>query len=139
MDIEKLVEDGAMSATELKVGDWVVFDMKIGQIKKLEEFDEFSDGMFSTSGRLADRFRPLTLRNKRIAETMDHYYRSLNEIDGERGFNYPDISRHFSQMTLNAIDGPDSEKMFEGAQSFVRRARDYERVIDGVHLFRRSR
>lgn len=128
-----------MSNTEFKEGDWVVFDMKIGQIKKLGKYDEFSDGMFSTSGVLANRFRPLTLRNKRIAETMDYYYDSLKEIDGERGFNYPDISRHFCKMTLDAIDGSDHEKMFEGAQSFVRRARDYERVIDGVRLFRSAR
>jgi hypothetical protein len=128
-----------MSGTELKEGDWVVFDMKIGQIKKLGEFDEFSDGMFSTSGRLMDKFRPLNLRNKRIAETMEYFYRSLNKIDGERGFNYPDISRHFSQLTLDAIDGPDSEQMFDRAQDFVRRARKYKDTIDGVRLFRSAR
>lgn len=127
-----------MKKTTFKEGDWVVFDMKIGQIKKLDEFDEFSDGMFSTSGRLRDRFRPLTLRNKRIAETMDYYYNELRKIDGERRFNYPDIAWHFSQLTLDIIDGPDNENMFNGAQDFVRRARNYERLIDGVRLFGRA-
>lgn len=41
-----------------KVGDWVVFDLKVGQIMEIRgEIQEFSDGHFRTSGRLAGRFR----------------------------------------------------------------------------------
>lgn len=122
---------------EVKEGDWVVFDMRVGQIKRIHdnEFPEFSDGTMNTSGRIADRCRPLTLRNKRIAENFDYYYNSLREIDGERGFNYPDIHRYFSQLALDAIDADDHEKMFDQAQAFVMAARDHTPTIDGVSLF----
>lgn len=121
-------------------GDWVVFDLRVGQIKKIHDgkYQEFSDGHIGTSGRIADRCRPLTLRNKAITETVEYYYKSLKEIDGETGFNYPDISNYFSQIALDAIDGEDHKEMFSRAQAFVRAARDYERIIDGVRLFRRS-
>lgn len=124
---------------DVNVGDWVVFDLRVGQITKIHdnEFPEFSDGSIRTSGRIADRCRPLTLRNKRIVESFDYYYRDLRKIDGEAGFNYPDISTYFAQLALDAIDGEDNEKMYDQAQAFVREARDYKRTIDGVRLFRR--
>lgn len=126
---------------DVKVGDWVVFDLRVGQIKSIHdnEFPEFSDGSINTSGRIADRCRPLTLRNKRITEAVDYYYNELRKIDGEGGFNYPDISSYFSQLALDAIDGEDHEKMYERAIEFVRAARDYKPTIDGVRLFRRRR
>ena len=124
---------------EFKEGDWVVFDLAVGQVKKNDgKFQEFSDGHLNTSGQLADRFRPLTLRNKAIIESVDFYYKSLREIDGERGFNYPDISRYFAQVARDAIDGEDREDMLKPASDFVRAARDYTKVIDGVRLFRRA-
>lgn len=125
---------------EWKTGDWVVFEMKIGQIKELrgEGHASFSDGFCETSGKLEDRFRPLTLRNKRIAETFDIYYRRLRGIDGEVGFNYPDISSYFSELALRAIDDENSEESYELANQFVRYARDYKPVIQGIPLFRRK-
>jgi hypothetical protein len=122
-----------------KSGDWVTFDLSIGQIKELRDGGEsFSDGSFETSGRLADRFRPLTLRNKRIVEWFDYHYNELRKIDGEAGFSYPDIHRHFAELALNAIDaGPTAEKPFyKQATEFVRAARDYGPSIQGVRLFR---
>src|SRR5690242_4509095 len=94
-----------------KVGDWVVYDMKIGQIKELREdgFQSFSDGWCEHSGALMDGFRPLTLRSKRIVETFDIYYNRLRKLPGEVGFNYPDIHRYFTQLTLQAIDGDDKD------------------------------
>jgi hypothetical protein len=122
-----------------KVGDWAVFDRDIVQIKEIRETGgcEVSEGTFSTFGMLIDRLRPLTLRNKRTIEYFDYYYRQLSKLRGERGFNYPDISRHFSQLALNAMDGDEKDDApFEAAREFVRRARDYEPMIDGIHLFR---
>lgn len=124
--------------TDWKAGDWVVFEMTIGQIKSVEPYVAFSDGFFEHSGRLLDRFRPLTLRNKRIVETFDIYYERLRELDGNAGFNFPDISQYFSNLALDAIDGDEAaeRKAYDRALAFVRDARDYKPVIDGVGLFR---
>lgn len=122
-----------------KVGDWVIHDLSIGQIKKLHDdgCPSFSDGTFETSGRnIADRFRPLTLRNKSIVETFDALYKRLNEIDGNAGFNFPDIFSYFAHMAREAIDGQDNKTMYDKAQEFVRDARDYKPTIQGVRLFR---
>lgn len=120
-------------------GDWVVFDRAVGQIKEMREDGSasFSDGWFETSGRLVDRFRPLTLKNKRIVEWFDAVYDRLREIDGEAGFNYPDISRHFSSMALSAIDTDgEGKEFYDKANEFVAAARDYKPLIQGVQLFR---
>ena len=123
---------------EWKAGDWVVYDLRVGQITEITEdgYPRFSDGHIGTSGNLFDRFRPLTLRNKSIVETFEIIYKRLNEIDGERGFNYPDISSYFAHMAREAIDGKDHDKMYDKAQEFVRDARDYKPIIQGVRLFR---
>jgi hypothetical protein len=124
---------------DMDVGDWVTHDLSFGQIKKID-YDEgmaiFSDGSFETSGRLLERFRPLTLKNKRIVETMNIYYNRLKEIDGDAGFNYPDIHSYFSKLARDAIDAADPADAFELAQQFVRSARSYTPTIDGVKLFR---
>lgn len=125
--------------TEWKAGDWAVFEKDIVQIKEIREGGgcSVSDGSCETSGNLLERLRPLTLRNKRITEWFAWHYRELNKIRGERGFNYPDISRHFAGLALLAIDGPDDAKApFEYAQAFIRAARDYTPEIQGVQLFR---
>jgi hypothetical protein len=86
---------------------------------------------------LLDRLRPLTLRNKRIIEWFDWHYNELRKLRGEGGFNYPDISRYFSNQALQAIDKADNDKTpFDEAQDFVRQARDYKPVIQGIQLFR---
>lgn len=59
------------------VGDWVVLDMDVGQIKTSYADDcfSFSDGWSETSGsRIHERFRPLTLRSKRIVEHFKGNY-----------------------------------------------------------------
>ena len=123
-----------------KAGDWVTYDLDVGQIKEVRDGGcaTVSNGHVEMSGVIADRFRPLTLRNKCIVETFDIYYRRLRNIDGEAGFNYPDIHRYFSHLALMAIDDDteESKKFHELAQDFAREARDYKAVIHGVRLFR---
>lgn len=122
-----------------KVGDWVIFDLSVGQIKELRDNDyaSFSDGSFKTCGRLVDRFRPLTLRNKQIVENFDIYYNRLLEIDGEDGFNYPRISQYFAQLAIDAIDGEENNKEpYNKANQFISDAREYKPLIQGVSLFR---
>lgn len=129
------------TAPQFKAGDWVVFDLRVGHVRESKgDWDEFSDGTITTSGRLQDRFRPLTLRNKVIAETFDYYYRQLNEIDGNAGFNYPDISQHFAHLALDAMDAneDDAGQSYDAAAQFVSDARDYKPEIQGIALFRRK-
>lgn len=122
-----------------KVGDWAIFDRNIVQIKKTGEYYEVSDGSFTTSGNLSDRLRPLTLRNKATAEWFDWHYDELRKMRGSGGFNYPDISRYFTDMMLQAIDGPEKDRApFDEAQEFLKQARDYVPVISGIQLFREA-
>lgn len=126
-----------MTKLNWKAGDWAVFDLDIVQIKKVDPYVEVSTGTISTSGKLLDRLRPLTLRNKATIETFDYYYNELRKMRGERGFNYPDISRLFCDLALQAMDGAEDDKEpYDQVQAFVRDARDYKPVIHGVHLFR---
>jgi len=132
-----------MSA-DIKKGDWVVYDLKIGQVMAIRAEDygevvEFSDGFIRTSGvRLKEHLRPLTLRNKVIVQSVDHMYERLRKMDGNAGFNFPDISSYFSNLALDAIDGgqPEERAAYDKAQQFLRAAEDYQKVIDGVRLFR---
>jgi len=129
-----------MSDLNWKVGDWAVFDREIVQIKEIRDEGgcTVSDGTCGTSGMLLDRLRPLTLRNKSTIEYFAYYYRQLSTIDGEGGFNFPDISRHFSSLALRAMDGPEEDKApYAEAQDFFKMAREYVPVIQGVSLFRR--
>jgi hypothetical protein len=129
--------EATMAKLNWKAGDWAVFDLDIVQIKQVEPYAEVSNGMTSTSGNLIDRLRPLTLRNKATVECFDWYYKELRSIRGERGFNYPDISRLFCDLALQAIDGAeDDREPYDKAQAFVRDARDYKPKIQGIHLFR---
>ena len=137
------VDDGA--GADWKVGDWVISDMKIGQITECADSGSttFNDGWFRVSGGfgLRNRFRPLTLRNKTIAENFEFTYKRLDEIDGHGGFNYPDISSYFTDLSIRAMDAADNEtkEFFDAAERFVTEARGYKPEIDGIRLFRRSR
>lgn len=125
----------------IKDDDWVVCGLSIGQISQIREngLARFRDGFSELGGRILDSCRPLTVRNKAIVETFEIYYKRLKEIDGNSGFNYPDINRHFSLLALSCIDNPEADgKFFEQGQEFIREARYYTRVIQGVNLFRRA-
>jgi len=122
-----------------KIGDWVVYGLKTGQIKDIRDdgIAEFGDGFTVTSGRLIEDFRPLTLRSKRIVEAIDTYYQRLRDQDGSAGFNFPDINRYFSGLVLYAIDGSDEDDTaYHKANEFLKEAREYHPVIAGVRLFR---
>lgn len=128
----------------IKDGDWVIYGLKLGQAGPIRQetygtIIEFSDGFIRTSGRdMHEWMRPLTLRNKVIVQSMDGIYDRLRQIDGESGFNYPDICHYFEALALKAIDGgeKDERAAYDKAQKFIDGARDYQRVIDGVRLFR---
>ena len=128
-----------MSQIQFKAGDWVVFDLKVGQLKEVGTCDsgEFSDGFICCHGRILDRCRELTLRNKATVEAFEIYYQRLREIDGEAGFNWPRIHDHFAQMALKAIDDPEhATNVHDMALEFVKEARNYTLVIQGVPLFK---
>lgn len=125
------------------IGDWVVFDLKIGQIKELytenPSMGSFTDGVTTTSGHIVQRWRPLTLRSKVITEDFRTLYNKLYLIDGNAGFNYPDISAHFWRVALDTIDADlaaYTRDAYERMQNFVDLAEQYSPVIQGVQLFR---
>lgn len=135
---------------KFKEGDWVIQNYEIKQIIRMENgaVREVSCGAFSTSSLdMTDSVRPLTLRNKRYAESIRYYYNELRNLPGSNALNWPDINRHFSQLCLDAIDNP-KIKYAEGemnlsireAQEFFIKTRDaLEGVqsVDGIRLFRR--
>lgn len=125
---------------KIQEGDWCIYDLKIVQIMKGEPYTEYSDGFIRGGGATVGNFRPLTLRNKVIIESINHLYDRLRNIDGESGFNYPDISSYFSNLALDAIDGGEAgeRKAYDKAQAFVMAAKEYTPIIDGVRLFRRN-
>ena len=128
-----------MAQRNWKVGDWAIFDLEIVQIKEIRgngDLFEVSTGIISTSGKLADRLRELTLQNKVCAESFAYQYKQLRNIKGERGFNYPDINRYFCQLALNQIDGePTDDTNYKLGNEFVQLAGEYTPVINGVELF----
>ena len=128
--------------TKWKKGDWAIYDRRIVQITSVKDKQvcEVSDGVLNTcSTGLEARLRPLTLTNKGVVESIEWWYRDLRKIRGEGGFNYPDISRYFSDLALRAIDTQPDNNAMNKASNFVRAARDYTPVIDGVLLFREPR
>lgn len=125
---------------ELKKGDWCIYGLDVVQIMETEPYLEYSTGIIRGGNASREHMRPLTLQSKVAVESMDHYYDMLREMDGEAGFNYPDISNYFGGLALDVIDGDEAaaKVAYDKAQSFVRDARDYKQVIDGVRLFRRN-
>jgi hypothetical protein len=130
-----------MSELNWKVGDWAIFDLNIVQITEIRESGScsVSDGSFETSGRLLGRLRPLTLHGKRAMEWFEYYYRELRKLRGESGFNYPDISQHFADLCLQAIDDENDKSPFDKGQEFFQKARDLTPLIQGIQLFRAGR
>lgn len=130
------------SQKEFNEGDWVIFDLSIGQIKKIDKkfnppFATFEDGYFNTNGNIYNRFRSLTLQNKRIVESINIYYDRLREIDGSSAFNYPEIFSYFTKQALNIIDDPKNSKLYyDTILNFIEKAKKYEKYIDGIPLFR---
>lgn len=128
-----------MSKFKWKVGDWAIYGMEIVQITRLDEYTAVSTGVISASGNgILEQLRPLTLSSKVAAESFHYYYKELDKIDGHNGFNYPDISSHFNWLCLRAIDNPKDNSPYNEANEFLRQAKIYEPVIQGIKLFRRA-
>lgn len=122
-----------------KEGDWAIHDMEIVQITRIrEDLITVTTGVIDSTGVLADRLRPLTIPNKRTAESIRDWYNYLRRIDGNDGFNYPDINRYFCRLALQAMDGEGAADAYTKARTFVEMARCYAPEIDGVRLFRRA-
>jgi len=134
---------------QLKVGDWVIQDYAIKQIRKIEEngSTEVSDGAFSTSGySILKSCRPLNLRNKRYAESIQYQYDELKKVKGSNALNWPDINRYFSDLCLKAIDDTKTDYKEGETNQYLKEAREFtNKTIDrlsgigdvnGVRIFR---
>lgn len=125
-------------AVEIKEGDWCIYGLDIVQIMKTEPYVEYSTGIIRGSNASREHVRPLTLQAKVAVESMDQFYNMVREVDGSAGFNFPRIGDYFAGLALDVIDGDEAaaKRAYKRAQAFVHAARDYQKVIDGVHLFR---
>ena len=130
----------ALIEPKFKVGDWVIHEMEIGQVTEIRTNGcaTFSDGYSSSYGKIAADFRPLTLRNKTIAEAFHSYYKELYQIDGSNGFNFPVIKWYFNQLAISTMDGSEGNerKCYEQAAAFVKQAKAHRKTIQGISLFR---
>src|ERR1035437_10935672 len=128
-----------------KVGDWVIHRLDIGQVIKLNAdgtVREFSDGAFSSSSNDLN-VRPLTLRNKRMAEVFKYYEKEIRSLPVEKALNWPDIHGHLVGLAYQAMDttqrdGETNAAVLRG-QEFVQKVRDQLRnvdEVDGIRLFR---
>ena len=132
----------------MKVGDWIIFEYGIVQIKEVENgrVTDVSDGSFSTSGRdLSDRCYPLTLSNKNAADYVESYSARVHR-EGGPGLNYPDLHGKAVQLAHGIMSLPESDiegrkKAYEAVSNFYRTLfdtlRDSKRLsVEGVSLFR---
>lgn len=80
-----------------RVGDWILHDFAIKQLKEVRKTDwgfsvTISDGYFSI-GTSLDEIYTLTLFRKIIADGVDRHYEKLKALEGEQHLNWPDINR----------------------------------------------
>jgi hypothetical protein len=147
--ISKREYKGEGGDMEFKVGDWVLFEHKVGQLKRVEAEDgwsEFSDGMFSTSGCLLDRCFPLTLEGKRCADWFEYYYHDLHQIDSKGKLNWLDVHREIVNLweaTMLALGREEpTKRAYKDAENFFRECKEAlsslreVRLANGVQLFR---
>jgi hypothetical protein len=135
-----------------KVGDWVVCEFKIQQIKKISEdgrITEVCDGYFYHSGwSLNNHIFPLTARNKIISEEFDGIYSKIHELDNKYriNINFPVIIDYliteWVKVMANADDdesirrGYDKiQKMLETLETKMEEISDY--AIDGCKMIGR--
>lgn len=89
-----------------KVGDWVIHEFKIGQIKKIDgDIITFSEGFFETSGLLAGAIVPLTLRNKAISDNVEYIYQKIH--NNTTGLNYSNIRWKLIEIWLDSCNAKD--------------------------------
>jgi hypothetical protein len=128
-----------------KVGDWVIIGYKIVQITRIEDnrVTSFSDGNFSTSGWEFEVF-PLTLSNKRAAETAEYYMNKLHKSKGSTILNFPDLNRAFESLAADVyrveenLRGPayaTIEKFYKDVCEAQEKI--METTIQGVRVFER--
>ncbi len=127
----------------MKVGDWVIHDYKIKQVKEIKEngVSELSCGYMCVSGMNLET-RPLTLRSKVIADNIETYYKKLRDLPGSNALNYPDINRFMSAKCIEAIDAEDNDMrmILQETAEFVSEIKDslnrVDAIFKGVRIFR---
>jgi len=107
--------------TKYKVGDWVVCEFKVQQIKQISEdgrVTDVSDGYISHGGwSLNDRVFPLTLRSKIISEEFYDVYHKIHKLDDKYkiSLNFPDINDYLITEWVKVMtDDDDDESIRKG-------------------------
>ena len=148
----------AMKSLKYVIGQWVMSEHELKQIKEMEgtRITSVSDGMFSTGGSdLGYCTVPLTMQTKCLSDTYSYYYKQIRDAAGTMNINFPDISRAITSNWHDAcmaalIASEESEESIKQAirirdkfeKEFVRptlnelqAAKDI--VVAGVNVLRR--
>jgi hypothetical protein len=135
-----------LTATDVKVGDWVIYDCKMMQVMRIfpQGGLDLSDGMFRTSG--PREVYLATAKSKRIAEICDRYHSELYEKYGRIIQNWPGLKDKAWELCTAALEVQDDDdalgEALEKAEDFYTRVKDKaEEVrairIDGHKIFER--
>ena len=127
-----------------ELGDWVIHDYKIAQITRIEndEVCEVKDGTICVSSSRLD-CRPLNLRNKAIAESIEFYRSEINKTPGSHGLNWPDIHNYLVQKCYELIDAKtkqESDNLWQKVGEFTNKVKyklQENNIIDGVRVLGR--
>ena len=135
---------------KLTAGDWVFFEHELMLVEEAKDEGAgsctLSSGTFSVGcHNAAERCRPLTKRQKQIADGYHAVRMELHRADGSRHINFPDVCRWIENEWLSASKDESDEKrisehfdrLYEFKNKVLKRLQDlrFEEVM-GVRVLR---
>lgn len=135
-----------MKEPKFKEGEWCFCEFVLQQVQETKDnrITSVSDGMFSLgSNDLSDRCYPLTMRIKRISDTVKHWSNEFHKLH-HNNLNHPDLNRELIRRWVEMCEESDDKKLqelydslSEFGNSVIRKINDlrYEQ-IEGINLFR---
>ena len=134
------------------VGDWVLYEHGIYQIKEISNgrVTRLTDGHIESSSlNFNDRIFELTLAGKNCADFFTYHDNELHHEHGKVIQNWPDLHRKICELfnnTMRAIEGGDNETIqncYEEARGFFREVESKAAQVSvmyvcGIRLFTRS-
>jgi hypothetical protein len=137
------------SSVKFKQGEWVWYEHKLVQIKKITEgrVTEVTDGYISSGFHdLSDDCFPMDIRAKLVSEEYDASYKKLRKEAGNLNLNYPDIHRLYVSEWKSVMEERHDDKAIADGYARLRAfekeftdaiERSQSAQVAGVSLFRR--